>query len=166
MKRPGSHVGLSFLVDGLFVIQQDFDGFDIFFGNGVQEGVFSFYSVLDEQFHHLQVLVVDGHQKTGPTQRIHAVDVDIARVPGPLHHSASTGHSNIQSDSLTCHTHPHTAQTVIDPPMDLSTGIFHLHQQFSCPRRPVHLAKPFFFALKARISIDVFRLQDGKLDRD
>lgn len=45
--------------------------------------------VFDEKFDHLEVLVVDGHEESRSTQRIHTVDVNAARVSGVQQHPVS-----------------------------------------------------------------------------
>lgn len=65
------------LVAAVLVVQQHLDGLDKLLGDGVQQGVLRVHPVIDEQLHHLQVLVIDGHQQGGPAERIDAVDVDV-----------------------------------------------------------------------------------------
>ena len=91
-----TYVRFAFAVDSFFVIEQVLDGFDILFRDSVEESVFGLDSVLDEQFDHFQVFVVDGHEQAGTTQRIHAVDVDVARVPRFLQHPIN-GNETIES---------------------------------------------------------------------
>lgn len=44
----------------------------------MQQRVARLHAELQQQLHHLQVLVVDGHEQRGAAQRVHAVHVDVA----------------------------------------------------------------------------------------
>nr|CAD7431633.1 unnamed protein product [Timema monikensis] len=84
-----THVRLPRPVDRLLVVQQHLHSLHELLRDGVKESVLGLHLVLDQELHHLQVLVVDGHEESRPPQRIHAVDVDVLRLLGPLEHPAA-----------------------------------------------------------------------------
>ena len=82
-----SHPRLAFNVNGLFVVKEDLDRLDKLLVDGVQESVLGLDLVLQQHLHHLEVLVVDGHEERRPAQRVHAVDIDSSILTTVLEHA-------------------------------------------------------------------------------
>lgn len=61
----------------ILVIEQHFDSFNEFLGNGMQKCVFSVNIIINKQFDHIQVFIVNSHQKRWSAQRVHTVYVDV-----------------------------------------------------------------------------------------
>ena len=58
------------------MIQQELHGLHVLLVDSVQQGVPNLHPVAQQQFDHLDVLVLDGDQQRRAAQRVHAVDVD------------------------------------------------------------------------------------------
>lgn len=75
---------ISIFVAAIFVVQQNFNRLDKLLRDGVQKGILCVHPMIDEQFYHLEILVVDGHEQGGSPQRIDTVDVDVCLRVGLL----------------------------------------------------------------------------------
>ena len=82
-----SYPRLAFDVNGLFVVEEDLDRLDKLLVDGVKEGVLGLDLVLQQHLHHLEVLVVDGHEERRPAQGVHTVDIDGSILPTVLEHA-------------------------------------------------------------------------------
>lgn len=74
------------------MVEKCLDGFDKLFGDSVKQRVTRFYAELQQQLHHLEVLVVDGHKKRRAAERINAVHVNVMCVLGALQHAPRARH--------------------------------------------------------------------------
>ena len=73
-------------MDCFLVVQQNLNSLNKFLVNGVEKGILGLHFVLQQHLHHLQVLVVDGHEEGSPTERVNTVNVDGSIVPAVLEH--------------------------------------------------------------------------------
>lgn len=70
-----TNVGIPIPTTALLVLQEDLDCLDEFLGDSMEESILGVDVVLDQKFYHFQVLVIDRHQQSRASQRVHAVDV-------------------------------------------------------------------------------------------
>ena len=74
-------------MNGLFVVEEDLDRLDKLLVDGVKEGVLGLDLVLQQHLHHLEVLVVDGHEERRPAQGVHTVDINGSILSTVLEHA-------------------------------------------------------------------------------
>lgn len=68
---------LSLDVNLVLIVEQEFDCFDELFVDSMEESVFHLDTGTNEEFAHLEVLVVDSHEESTPAQWVAAVDVQL-----------------------------------------------------------------------------------------
>lgn len=71
-------------VKSFLMFEKYLDSLNKFLGNGVQKGILGFDLKRYQKFNHFEILIVDGHQKSGSSERIDAIHVNPVGFLGTL----------------------------------------------------------------------------------
>ena len=73
-------------MDAFFMVKKNLNSLNKLLVDGMEQSILGLDLVLQQQLHHLQVLVVDGHEERRPAKRINTIDVNCPILPAITKH--------------------------------------------------------------------------------